>query len=310
MWFVCALITFFMWGAADLFYKKGNDETERFSHLKTSIMVGLVMGITAIATLLIKDIDYDFKNLLIYLPVSAMYILSMTVGYFGLRYLEVSVSSPIQNASGAVSALLLMLVLHEIPDVLSIIAIVLITVGVVLLGVIERKKELEYYSETEKKYKIGLVAFMMPVIYCFIDSLGTFLDGYYLDSADTTPLVNVTEETYEDVANISYELTFFIVAILLFIFVRFIKKEKVVPKMQGNRLLAAIFETAGQYTYVYALAGNGVVATPMIASYCVASVVFARLFIKEKLSKKQYLVILLVFCGILLLGIVEGQSAE
>ena len=121
MWFVFALLTFFAWGAADLFYKKGNTEEERFSHLKTSITVGLVMGVTAIATLLIKGIDYDFRNLLVYLPVSAMYILSMTVGYFGLRYLEVSVSSPIQNASGAVSALLLMIVLREIPDVLSII---------------------------------------------------------------------------------------------------------------------------------------------------------------------------------------------
>ncbi len=306
MWFVFALITFFAWGAADLFYKKGNDEEERFSHLKTSIIVGVVMGITAIATIFIKDIDYDFRNLYIYLPVSAMYILSMTVGYFGLRYLEVSVSSPIQNASGAVSALLLMIVLHEIPDFLSILAIILITAGVVLLGVIERKKELEYYSETGNRYKIGLIAFMMPILYCFIDSLGTFLDGYYLDDFTTTPLVGVTADNFEDVANISYELTFFIVAVFLFIFVRFIKQEKIAPKMQKDRLCAALFETAGQYTYVYALAGNGIVAAPMIASYCVASVIFARVFIKEKLSKKQYCVIALVFVGILLLGIVEG----
>lgn len=306
MWFVFALITFFAWGAADLFYKKGNDEEERFSHLKTSIIVGVVMGITAIATIFIKDIDYDLRNLYIYLPVSAMYILSMTVGYFGLRYLEVSVSSPIQNASGAVSALLLMIVLHEIPDFLSILAIILITAGVVLLGVIERKKELEYYSETGNRYKIGLIAFMMPILYCFIDSLGTFLDGYYLDDFTTTPLVGVTADNFEDVANISYELTFFIVAVFLFIFVRFIKQEKIAPKMQKDRLCAALFETAGQYTYVYALAGNGIVAAPMIASYCVASVIFARVFIKEKLSKKQYCVIALVFVGILLLGIVEG----
>lgn len=306
MWFIFALITFLAWGAADLFYKKGNDEEEKYSHLKTSVMVGFVMGISAIATMLIKNIDFDFRNLYIYLPVSAMYILSMTVGYFGLRYLEVSVSSPIQNASGAVSALLLMIVLHEIPDTLSIIAIILITTGVVLLGVIERKKELEYYTETNSKYKIGLIAFMMPVLYCFIDSLGTFLDGYYLDDITKTPLVGVTEENFEDVALVAYELTFFFVAVLLFIYVRFVKKEKIVPKMQGNRLLAATLETVGQYTYVYALAGNGIVAAPMIASYCAVSVIFARVFIKEKLSKKQYLVVSLVFAGILLLGIVEG----
>ena len=104
MWLVYALFTFLAWGAADLFYKKGADAFEKYSHLKTSIMVGLVMGITAVITLITKDIHYNPINLLIYMPVSAMYILSMTVGYFGLRYLEVSVSSPIQNASGAVGA--------------------------------------------------------------------------------------------------------------------------------------------------------------------------------------------------------------
>ena len=314
MWFIFALVTFVTWGAADLFYKKSNDEEEKYSHLKTSMMVGLVMGISAVITILIKGIDYDFRNLLIYLPVSAMYILSMTIGYFGLRYLEVSVSSPIQNASGAVSALLLMIVLREMPDTLSCVAIAVITVGVVLLGEIERKKELRYYEETGNKYKIGIVAFMIPVLYCFIDSLGTFLDGYYLDDIEKTPLVGVTSDTFEDVANISYEFTFLIVAILLFIYVRVIKKEKIVPKMQGNRAVAACFETIGQYTYVYAMAGgedgNPIVAAPMIASYCVASVIFARIFIKEKLTVKQYCAVALVFAGIILLGIVEGINWE
>ena len=103
MWFVYALLTTLAWGCADLFYKRGADETDRYSHLKTSVMVGLVMGIHAFIMLIINGFDYNFINLLIYLPVSLMYILSMTVGYFGLRYLELSISSPIQNASGVVS---------------------------------------------------------------------------------------------------------------------------------------------------------------------------------------------------------------
>ncbi|MBQ3894870.1 MAG: hypothetical protein II739_06045, partial [Clostridia bacterium] len=81
MWLLFALISFFAWGAADLFYKKGSAENEKFSHLKVSIVVGVVMGATAIVTLLTKDLNYDFRNLLVYLPVSAMYIASMTVGY-------------------------------------------------------------------------------------------------------------------------------------------------------------------------------------------------------------------------------------
>ena len=102
MWFTFALITMLAWGAADLFYKKGAVEHDKYSHLKTTMIVGLVMGLHAAFMLLFGDMNYDFSNILIYLPVSIMYILSMTVGYFGLKYLELSVSSPIQNSSGAV----------------------------------------------------------------------------------------------------------------------------------------------------------------------------------------------------------------
>ncbi len=308
MWFLFALITFLAWGTADLFYKKGAVENERFSHLKTSIMVGLVMGAVAIGTLLIRQIDYDPMNLLIYMPVSAMYILSMTVGYFGLRYLELSVSSPIQNASGAVSCLIMMVVLRALPSPIEIVSILLITIGVVMLGVFEKQKEDQYVSENNKKYKIGFIAFMMPIFYCIIDSLGTALDGIYLDDITSTPLRGVTEETIEDVANISYMLTFLFVAVILAVFVFAIKREPLKIKGQGPRLAAAGCEAVGQFTYVYAMSGNGMVAAPMIASYCVASVILARIFLKEKLSLKQYLMVALVFIGILLLGIAEGLA--
>ncbi len=309
MWFIFALITFLAWGTADLFYKKGAVEEERYSHLKTSIMVGLVMGLVAIGTLIIRDIDYNPINLLIYLPVSSMYILSMIFGYFGLRYLELSVSSPIQNASGAVSCIIMIFVLRQLPGIIEIFSIIFITFGVIMLGVYEKEKENAFVAENNKKYKIGFVAFMMPILYCIIDSLGTALDGIYLDDFTTTPLRNVTEANYEDVANVSYMLTFLIVAIILAIYVYGIKKQPLTIKHQGARGIAAVCEATGQFTYVYAMSGNGIVAAPMIASYCVASVVLARIFLKEKLSIKQYLMVACVFIGILLLGISEGLSS-
>ena len=42
-----------------------------------------------------------------------MYILSMIFGYAGLRYIELSVSSPICNSSGAITALLCFLFLGQ-----------------------------------------------------------------------------------------------------------------------------------------------------------------------------------------------------
>lgn len=308
MWFIFALVTMLFWGGADLMYKKGAVESDRYSHLKTSIAVGIVMGIHAFCVLLFGNINYDFKNIIVYLPVSMMYILSMTIGYFGLRYLELSISSPIQNASGAVSCILCLVFLGERLDLISSLGVILVCLGVIVLGIIEKKMNEDPFTSENKKYKIGFVAFFMPILYCIIDSLGTFFDAYYLDDVSTTPLLNVTEETLENVANVSYELSFFIVAVILFIFVKFIKKQSFKPADQKDRLGAAVLETAGQFFYVYAMSGNGVIAAPMIASYCIVSIILSRIILKEKLEKNQYLSVLLVIIGILMLGIAEGLA--
>ena len=304
-WFAFSLITMLAWGAADLFYKKGADETDRYSHLKTSVMVGLVMGLHAIYTLIFGGIDYQPINLLLYLPVSAMYILSMTVGYFGLRYLEVSISSPIQNTSGAVSCILCAIFLHQSMAIPMIVAVAVIYVAIFLLGWMEKKQADALKEAGDEKYRIGFIAFFMPIIYCVIDALGTFFDAYYLDDFEKTPLRGVTEDTLEAVANTSYELTFLIVGILLFCYMRFIKKEKMPVKQQGARTVAAVFETAGQFTYVYAMSDEAIVAAPMVACYSVVSMLLSRIVLKEKLTWKQYACIAVVMGGIAVLGLYD-----
>lgn len=308
MWFLLALAATLLWGAADLFYKRGADEAEKYSHLKTSIAVGLVMGIHAILTLIINGGGYDFRNILYYLPVSLCYILSMTVGYLGLRYLELSVSSPVQNTSGAFVALLCFVVLGETLDMLSLTGVIAIAAGLLLLGVFERQSAVRMAERGEKKYSIGFVAFFLPFVYCVIDALGTFFDAWYLDDVTSTPLVGATEENIEDVANISYELTFLLVACLLAIYVFGMKKQKLSLRTSRPRLTAALFETAGQFFYVYAMSANAIGAAPMIASYSIVSVLLSRIFLKEKLEKKQYAAIVVVLLGILLMGIAEGLA--
>ncbi len=309
MVFVCTSDHACIWGAADLFYKKGANENERYSHLKTTIMVGVVMGVHAIGTLIFSGIDYDLINIIYYLPVSAMYILSMTVGYFGLRYLDLSISSPIQNSSGIVVSLLCFIFLGQtIEGVPSWLGIIFIVLGVLAIGFHEKKDEDVRIDAGNKKYRIGFIAFFMPIFYCIIDALGTFFDAWYLDDFEKTPLVGATEETLADVANISYELTFLIVAVALFIFVRVVKKEKIAIRKQGARLGAAIFETAGQFVYVRAMTGEAIIAAPMIAAYSIVSIILSRIFLKEKLPLKQYLAVGLVMFGIVILGIVEGMA--
>lgn len=307
MWFVFALVTTLAWGAADLFYKKGADEEDKYSHLKTGMVVGLVMGLHAVVMLLTTDMGFDPVNILIYLPVSLMYILSMVVGYFGLRYLELSISSPIQNSSGAVTAILCLLVLGQTMDVLSAVGTAFACIGVFALGLIEKHMENPVITRENSRFHTGIAAFFIPIIYCVIDALGTFFDAYYLDDIAATPLRHVTEDTFENVANTSYELTFLIAAVVIFIFLK-IKKQPIGILPQRHRAAAAVFETAGQFTYVYALSGNGVVAAPMISSYCIVSLVLSRIFLKEKLTKAQTAAVLLVVAGIVLMGISEGLA--
>ena len=110
-WFLLSLITMMSWGTADLFYKKGTDEDDPYSHLKIAVWVGLVMGIFALIMLPLTETSFSvasfFTNALKYSPASLAYIISMVIGYAGLRYLEVSIISPVQNASGAFSMIAL-----------------------------------------------------------------------------------------------------------------------------------------------------------------------------------------------------------
>ena len=43
-------------------------------------------------------------------------------------------------------------------------------------------------------------------------------------------------------------------------------------------------------------------SAPIISSYCAASVLWSRIFLKEKLSWKHYLMILLIIIGIAIMG--------
>jgi ABC-type xylose transport system permease subunit len=95
MWLVFTLVTTLLWGAAELFYKKGSHEERKYDHLRVCVLVGAVMGIHAIFTLLTSDISYNPMNLIAYLPVSLCYILSMACSFFGIRFIEESLADPI-----------------------------------------------------------------------------------------------------------------------------------------------------------------------------------------------------------------------
>ena len=290
MWMVYAILTFFLWGVADLFYKKGNIDEDKYSHLKTGIMVGLVMGIHAIIYFFAKGLKFDLMAMIKYLPVSICYISSMIIGYKGLKYINLSISSPIQNSSGLITSLLLALIFSVKLSVYEIICLIIMAIGVIMLSVIENKKDIKVALK-----KITVAAIVFPLIYCLIDGLGTFLDAVYLDHLEIID---------EDMALISYEFTFLLYGIISYIILR-AKKVKVRIKEEKTRLSAAIFETLGQFTYVFAISSHSVITAPIVACYSALSVLLSRIFLKEKISKLQYLALFLIFLSIIMLAILE-----
>lgn len=301
MWFWLSLITLVCWSGSDLFSKIGcRDAEDRFSHLKMVMAVGVVMGLHAMYEIFVGGTEISFDIMLTYLPVSLLYISSMAMGYLGLRYIELSISSPICNSSGALVALMtLFMVGFSEYSPLALAAVALVCLGAIGLGVVDYLEDDELRAERQKdsnyKYSKSLIALALPVAYCILDAVGTFADNRILETLN------------EDSANAAYELTFLFVGILCFIYVVLIKKDKLVPKMEAPKYLGAICETAGQFAYIYAIADTAHLAmsAPIISSYCAASVLWSRLFLKEKLSAKHYAMIVLVVAGIAIMGFLD-----
>lgn len=297
MWFWLALVALLCWSGSDLFSKIGSKPDDKHSHFKMVMAVGLVMGLHAMYELFIVGTPITIGDFLTYLPVSLLYIISMTIGYIGLRYIELSISSPICNSSGAIAALGCFLFLGQRMNTLQTFAVILVCIGVVGLGFVEMKEDDQLRARRQSmanvKYTKSILAILLPVLYCIIDAAGTLADSLVL------------EKLNESTANVAYELTFLFLGIVAFVYVVLIKKEKLLVKRESPKLAAAVFETAGQFAYIFAVGANAIAAAPIISAYCVASVLWSRIFLKEKLSIKHYAMIAICVVGIIILGTME-----
>ena len=327
LWFLFALICVLGWGFAALFYKKGTDETDRYSHLRIAVWVGLIMGVVSLILLPFSASRLNggslLSNAVKYLPASLGYIISMVIGYAGLRYLELSIVSPVQNASGALSMVFMLvyfMIVGRITDfweefsVLDVIGTVLIIIGVIWLAVAEHRLAVRESSEIQRsedpeeakknrKYRYGALALLFPILYCVFDTIGTAADGIILDEEAGLGLGEI------DVL-ILYGLTFFLASLGCFIFLWIREKRVYNPfaRSQRPKAAAAVAEQFGQIFYVFAMARNPVLAAPMVASYCIISVILSRIFLKEKIKLSQMISILIVITGIVILGIAEGLA--
>ncbi len=300
-WFYFAIGAMLLWSGSDLFSKLGcQDEKDKYSHLKMVTAVGIVMGLHAAYEVFIGGVEISWQVLLTYLPVSLLYILSMAIGYLGLRYIELSISSPVCNSSGAIVAILtIMTVGVASMNGWQLAALIMVCLGVIGLGIVQMTEDDELrqarQEQSNRKYAKSAVALLIPLIYCLLDALGTFADSIVLETLN------------EDSANVAYELTFLLAGLVCAVYVYAIRRQKPVWKTEPPKYIGAVFETAGQFCYIYALADleHVMFSAPIISAYCAVSVLLGRIFLKEKLSWKHYAAIAVSVAGIVILGLFD-----
>ncbi len=318
LYYFLSILALLCWSGSDLFSKMGTKEKDKNSHWKVVFAVGLIMGIHFFITLIggaiidntvgvdgvhkiVASLFYtDFKlmDFISYLPVAGLYILAMVLGYIGLRYIELSISSPICNSSGAMAFLLCLIFgIFSTDDITTttIIGIVMITVGIVALGFVEQREDEEVrqarQERANRKYTKSILAFLLPISYLIIDAVGTAGDEFIFATTDITDYA----------ANSAFELTFFLLAVFAFVWLKFVKKDSV---FKGNKTLfmGGLCETIGQVFYMAVMFSDFSAGMVIISAYCAISVLWSRIFLKEKMSWKHYAVIALVIAGIIILG--------
>ena len=299
-WFWFSIIALLCWSGSDFFSKIGcREASDKYSQYKMVMAVGAIMGLHAIYEIFIGGVEISWEVIWTYLPVSLLYIGSMTLGYVGLRYIELSISSPICNASGALVAIIAIVSgTAEEMAAGQYLAIFCACAGVIGLGFVEANEDEALRSARQEasnyKYAKSWLALALPIAYCLLDAAGTFADDLVLETLN------------EDSANVAYELTFLVAGAAAFVYTVLIKKQPLTVKLEVPKYIGACFETAGQLAYIYALAsGESALAAPIISSYCMVSVLWSRIFLKEKLSWKHYTCIAVTFIGILIMGIYD-----
>ena len=318
MYYIFSILALLCWSGSDLFSKMGTKERDKNSHWKVVFAVGLIMGIHFFMTLIggavidrtigvdgvnkiVASLLYtDFKpmDFVIYLPVAGLYILAMVLGYIGLRYIELSISSPICNSSGALAFLLCVIFgIFSTDDItaVTVIGVVMITAGIIALGFVEQKEDEEIKKARQemanRKYTKSILALLLPISYLIIDALGTVGDELMFAKTDITDYA----------ANSAFELTFFILAIFAFIWIKLVKKDTI---FKGNKNLfrGGLCETVGQVFYMAVMFSDFSAGMVIISAYCAISVLWSRIFLKEKMSWKHYAAIAVVIAGIVILG--------
>ena len=317
-WLLLTLSCIILWGITDILLKKSLDYSDSLSQYKTFVWIGIVMAPAGVIMAICSDTLLDsimmVKDNLYLIPLCVFYAIALFFGLLGAKHLDASVVSPLENIDGAMAAIILYFFFlftghSHITDKIGLVQLVgtvAIVVGVVLLGIQEQSlsKQETHLSENKKRHRLGALALIFPIVYNLVDAVSMVAVG-----------ITVSEETDVAIPDIDFfifeSLGFVVVAICVWFYMLIIKKYKYNPfkKDELVRCGAATGETFGTMAFTFAVGISPILTAPITSSYCFVTIVLARIFLKERLTKKQYLSLAFLVVGIALLGVSEIINA-
>jgi drug/metabolite transporter (DMT)-like permease len=319
-WFLLMLACLLLWGISGILYKAASPHDDCLSHYKNFIWTGIIMALAGgimgtWSETLLDSVKMVWKNALFLIPLCVIYATVFFFGLYGKRFLSASIITPLENIGGALAAIIIyyyyLLTGYIDPaypiSILDFIASISIIIAVVMIGKEEQSlfKAEARLKDDKKKHPYGALVLFFPLIYALIDVFSVAEIGGIGGNNDGI----VTENAMAAIPAMDFFifecLGFVIISIFVWIYLFVVKKHTYNP-FEPKELLrcgAATGETFGTMTFTLAAAINPVLTAPIASFHCVITILLARIFLKEHLSKKQYLCLGLLLFGIILLGI-------
>ncbi len=297
-----------MWSATSLLYKAGvRDGKEKHTCLKYSVCIGIVFFFIALAYLAMREEPFTiWESAVRFWPMTLFgiaYPIFNTISFNGYIYNEVTVESPVERISAGISTILLIIALlvrgradsiFELLNPLKALGILVILISIILLSTVRNRAVRKSSQNKGPRWMAwGLGTLIFPVIFAVADGLETIVTGICLDAT-----YGYAMPEGDSIIIIGMEYALFAFGFWLYILYKERKPYNPFTRHSAPRIFGALADNVGIVFYAYAMALNSISTDPIIAVYPIFVMLGGRLLMKERVSVAQY---------IFLLGLVAGS---
>ena len=320
-WFLLIIACIILWSVTDVLYKASSPQNDPLSHYKTFVWIGIVMALaggimSTWSDTLLQSFKIIMEDVIYLIPLGVVYAAALFFGLLGKKHLPASIVSVLENTGGALVAIIIyyyyLLTGYILPSyefgAIDIVATVSIIVGIILIGKEEQalfKKEI-FLEEDKKTHRLGALALFFPIIYTLIDvfsvaEIGGISGNDGIVGSGGGYLIPGIDFFVFECIGIA------LISLFVWLYLLVVKKYLYNPFKQEEfiRCNAATGETFGTMTFIFAASIDPILTAPIASFHCILTIVLARLFLKERLTKKQYISLGLVVAGVILLAFAD-----